>query len=69
MKKSKAYRPPVTISRSEFLTHGSDAEFRLSIYAMVQYIMVRRIQISLPFNLVDTVIIPFFLLLKLLPPC
>jgi DNA-binding MarR family transcriptional regulator len=39
MKKSKAqkaYRPPVTISRSEFLTQGSDAEFRLSIYAMVQ---------------------------------
>jgi DNA-binding MarR family transcriptional regulator len=36
MKKSKAYRPPVTISRSEFLTRGSDAEFRLSIYAMVQ---------------------------------
>jgi DNA-binding MarR family transcriptional regulator len=36
MKKSKAYRPPVTISRSEFLTQGSDAGFRLSIYAMVQ---------------------------------
>jgi DNA-binding MarR family transcriptional regulator len=39
MKKSKTtktYRPPVTISRSEFLAQGSDAEFRLSIYAMVQ---------------------------------
>jgi DNA-binding MarR family transcriptional regulator len=39
MKKSKTakvYRPPVTVSRSEFLTQGSDAEFRLSIYAMVQ---------------------------------
>jgi DNA-binding MarR family transcriptional regulator len=35
-KTSKAYRPPVTVSRSEFLTHGSDAEFRSSIYAMVQ---------------------------------
>jgi DNA-binding MarR family transcriptional regulator len=35
-KKSKTYRPPVTISRSEFLTHGSDVEFRHSIYAMVQ---------------------------------
>jgi DNA-binding MarR family transcriptional regulator len=36
MKKPKAYRPPATISRTEFLTQGSDAEFRLSIYAMVQ---------------------------------
>ena len=39
MKKSKTikiYRPPVTISRSEFLSQGSDADFRLSIYAMVQ---------------------------------
>ncbi len=36
MKRSKAYRPPVTISRSEFLTRGSDSGFRASIYAMVQ---------------------------------
>ena len=36
MPKSDAYRPPVTISRKEFLVEGSDAEFRRSIYAMVQ---------------------------------
>jgi DNA-binding MarR family transcriptional regulator len=36
MPKSDAYRPPVTISRKEFLVQGSDAEFRRSIYAMVQ---------------------------------
>ena len=36
MAKSEGYRPPVTISRGEFLTHGSDAEFRRSIYALVQ---------------------------------
>ena len=36
MPKSDAYRPPVTISRKEFLIQGSDAEFRRSIYAMVQ---------------------------------
>src|ERR1700761_3384033 len=36
MPKSEPYRPPVTISRKEFLVQGSDAEFRRSIYAMVQ---------------------------------
>lgn len=36
MPKSPAYKPPVTISRKEFLVQGSDAEFRRSIYAMVQ---------------------------------
>jgi DNA-binding MarR family transcriptional regulator len=36
MAKPNAYRPPVTISRKEFLVQGSDAEFRRSIYAMVQ---------------------------------
>jgi DNA-binding MarR family transcriptional regulator len=36
MPKNDAYRPPVTISRKEFLVQGSDAEFRRSIYAMVQ---------------------------------
>ena len=36
MPKSDAYRPPVTISRKEFLVEGSDVEFRRSIYAMVQ---------------------------------
>jgi DNA-binding MarR family transcriptional regulator len=36
MPKSDVYRPPVTISRKEFLVEGSDAEFRRSIYAMVQ---------------------------------
>ncbi len=36
MPKTDAYRPPVTISRKEFLIQGSDAEFRRSIYAMVQ---------------------------------
>jgi len=35
-KAPKAYQPPLTISRSAFLTRGSDADFRLSIYAMVQ---------------------------------
>lgn len=33
---SMAYRPPVSISRDEFLTDGSDAGFRRSIYALVQ---------------------------------
>ena len=36
MTKSDPYRPPVTISRKEFLIAGSDVEFRRSIYAMVQ---------------------------------
>lgn len=36
MPKTDAYRPPVTISRKQFLVDGSDAEFRRSIYAMVQ---------------------------------
>ncbi len=36
MPKPEAYRPPVTISRKEFLVQGSDADFRSSIYAMVQ---------------------------------
>src|SRR3984885_7664396 len=36
MPKNDAYRPPVTISRKEFLGRGSDSEFRRSIYAMVQ---------------------------------
>ena len=36
MPKPDAYRPPVTISRKEFLVQGSDADFRRSIYAMVQ---------------------------------
>ena len=30
------YRPPVTISREDFLIEGSDADFRRSIYAMIQ---------------------------------
>jgi DNA-binding MarR family transcriptional regulator len=30
------YRPPVTVSREDFLIDGSDADFRRSIYAMVQ---------------------------------
>jgi DNA-binding MarR family transcriptional regulator len=34
--RSKAYGPPLTISRSEFLSRGSDSGFRASIYAMVQ---------------------------------
>ena len=34
--KSKTYRPPLTISREEFLVEGSDASFRRSIYALVQ---------------------------------
>ncbi len=33
---SKVYRPPVTISREEFLLNGSDAGFRRSIYALIQ---------------------------------
>src|SRR5579863_341804 len=36
MPQSDVYRPPVTISRKEFLVQWSDAEFRRSIYAMVQ---------------------------------
>lgn len=36
MPKADAYRPPASISRKEFLIQGSDAEFRRSIYAMVQ---------------------------------
>jgi DNA-binding MarR family transcriptional regulator len=34
--KSKTYRPPLTISREDFLAGGSDAGFRSSIYTMVQ---------------------------------
>src|SRR5215467_10561985 len=34
--KSKTYRPPLTISRADFLIGGSDASFRSSIYTMVQ---------------------------------
>ena len=33
---SKTYRPPVTITRSDFLVEGSDSDFRRSIYAMIQ---------------------------------
>jgi DNA-binding MarR family transcriptional regulator len=36
MPKPNNYKAPVTISRKEFLVQGSDAEFRRSIYAMVQ---------------------------------
>ena len=36
MPKPDAYRPPVTISRKEFLVQGCDSDFRSSIYAMVQ---------------------------------
>jgi DNA-binding MarR family transcriptional regulator len=36
MPKPNTYKAPVTISRKEFLVGGSDAEFRRSIYAMVQ---------------------------------
>jgi DNA-binding MarR family transcriptional regulator len=36
MPKPDNYKAPVTISRKEFLVQGSDAEFRRSIYAMVQ---------------------------------
>jgi DNA-binding MarR family transcriptional regulator len=36
MPKPNNYQAPVTISRKEFLVQGSDAEFRRSIYAMVQ---------------------------------
>jgi DNA-binding MarR family transcriptional regulator len=34
--KSKTYRPPLTISRDDFLIGGSDASFRNAIYTMVQ---------------------------------
>jgi DNA-binding MarR family transcriptional regulator len=34
--KPKTYRPPLTISRKDFLVGGSDASFRSSIYTMVQ---------------------------------
>lgn len=34
--KSKTYRPPLTISREDFLVGGSDAGFRGSIYTLVQ---------------------------------
>jgi DNA-binding MarR family transcriptional regulator len=34
--KTKIYRPPLTISREDFLVDGSDASFRRSIYALVQ---------------------------------
>lgn len=34
--KSKAYRPPLTISREDFLAGGSDADFRSSIYMIVR---------------------------------
>jgi DNA-binding MarR family transcriptional regulator len=34
--KSKTYRPPLTVSRDDFLVGGSDASFRSSIYTMVQ---------------------------------
>jgi DNA-binding MarR family transcriptional regulator len=34
--KSKTYRPPLTISRDDFLVDGSDASFRRSIYTLVQ---------------------------------
>lgn len=30
------YRPPLTVSRSDFLSGGSDASFREAIYALVQ---------------------------------
>jgi DNA-binding MarR family transcriptional regulator len=36
MPKPNIYKAPVTISRKEFLVEGSDAQFRRSIYAMVQ---------------------------------
>jgi DNA-binding MarR family transcriptional regulator len=36
MPKNTPYGPPATISRKEFLVQGSDAEFRRSIYSMVQ---------------------------------
>jgi DNA-binding MarR family transcriptional regulator len=36
MPKPNTFKPPVTISRKDFLVQGSDAEFRRSIYAMVQ---------------------------------
>jgi DNA-binding MarR family transcriptional regulator len=34
--KSKTYRPPVTISREDFMIGGSDAGFRSTIYTLVQ---------------------------------
>lgn len=34
--KSKTYRPPLTISREDFLVGGSDADFRGSIYTLVR---------------------------------
>jgi DNA-binding MarR family transcriptional regulator len=34
--KSKIWRPPLTISRGDFLVGGSDAGFRSSIYTIVQ---------------------------------
>jgi DNA-binding MarR family transcriptional regulator len=34
--RSKAYCPPVTISRQDFLVGGSDASFRSTIYTLVQ---------------------------------
>ncbi len=34
--KSRTYRPPLTVSREDFLVGGSDASFRSSIYTMVQ---------------------------------
>jgi DNA-binding MarR family transcriptional regulator len=34
--KSKTYRPPVTISREDFIVGGSDASFRSAIYTLVQ---------------------------------
>ena len=34
--RSKAYRPPVTIGRQDFLVGGSDASFRNAIYTLVQ---------------------------------
>jgi DNA-binding MarR family transcriptional regulator len=34
--RSKTYRPPVTISREDFLVGGSDASFRSTIYTLVQ---------------------------------
>lgn len=33
---TKAYKPPLTISRSDYLRNGSDRLFRESIYALVQ---------------------------------
>jgi|SRR6185312_12087761 len=33
---AKIYKPPLTVSRGEFLVEGSDKDFRRSIYALVQ---------------------------------